>query len=88
MNYQALSKFFMWCTILSMGILILWTSLFACCADWLYEMHSHFFLIPREKFNTIIYAFIGLFKILALIFNLIPWCALLILKQKQASGRI
>jgi len=41
-------------------------------------MQSKWFPIPRETFNVVIYAFIGLFKIIFLFFNVVPYVALLI----------
>ncbi len=34
--------------------------------------------IPREIFDVVIYAFLGLFKIVFLVFNAVPYLALLI----------
>jgi hypothetical protein len=42
-------------------------------------MHSKWFPMPREMFNVVIYSFIGLFKIVFLVFNVVPWVALLII---------
>lgn len=36
--------------------------------------------MPRETFNAIIYAFIGLVKVVILVFNLVPYVALLIIR--------
>ncbi len=35
---------------------------------------------PRETFNLIFYSFLGLFKIVFLFFNLVPYVALLIVR--------
>jgi len=47
--------------------------------DWVHRMHSKWFPMPREMFNVVIYSFIGLFKIVFLVFNVVPWVALLII---------
>jgi hypothetical protein len=39
---------------------------------------SKWFPLPRETFNVGIYSFLGLFKIVFLVFNLIPYVALVI----------
>lgn len=31
--------------------------------------------MPRETFDAVLYAFIGLFKIMVLVFNLVPYLA-------------
>jgi hypothetical protein len=44
--------------------------------DWVYQIHSKWFSISRDAFNVAIYSFIGLYKILIIMFNLVPWIAL------------
>jgi len=79
MDIQTLTTFFMWCTILNYALLSL-SSLFCLCAsDWVYRIHSKWFSISREVFNVAIYSFLGLYKILVFVFNLIPYIALLII---------
>lgn len=79
MDIYALRMFFMWCTIIN-GLLLVISALFCLCgADWVYRMHSKWFPISRNAFNVAMYGFLGFFKILVLIFNLVPYLALLIL---------
>lgn len=47
--------------------------------DLMYRTQSKFFPISRETFNVAIYSFLGLFKIFFLLFNLVPYLALLIM---------
>jgi len=79
MDIATLTTFFMWCSIINGGILVLWV---ACCMivpNLVYRTQSLWFQIPRETFDVLIYAFIGLFKIVFLVFNLVPYLALLII---------
>ncbi|MFC1868301.1 DUF6868 family protein [Thermodesulfobacteriota bacterium] len=78
MDIQTLTTFFMWCTIINAGILILWTVFSMFAPDFVYRTQSRWFPIPRETFNMVIYSFIGLFKVVFLVFNLVPYVALLI----------
>jgi hypothetical protein len=78
MDIQTLTTFFMWCTILNVALLSFSSMMCICAGDWVYRMHSKWFPIPREVFNVAIYSFIGLYKILVIVFNLIPYIALLI----------
>ena len=79
MNIQMLTRFFMWCTILNVALLALSSLMCICAKDWVYQMHSKWFPISREAFNVAMYSFIGLYKILVIVFNLIPYIALLII---------
>ena len=78
MDSQTLTTFFMWCTIMNGGLLVLWSILCLSAPDLVYRTQSRWFPIPRETFNVAIYAFLGLFKVFFLIFNLVPYLALLI----------
>ncbi len=78
MDIQTLTTFFMWCTILNVALLFLSSLFCICAADWAYRMQSKLFSISRETFNVVIYSFIALYKLLVIVFILIPYIALLI----------
>ncbi|MFQ5683506.1 MAG: DUF6868 family protein [Candidatus Binatia bacterium] len=78
MDIQTLTTFFMWCTIINAGILILWIVFFVFAPDFVYRTQSTWFPIPRETFDVVLYSFLGLFKVVFLVFNLVPYVALLI----------
>ena len=69
----------MWCTIINVLLLVLSFLVCAFAGDWVYGMHSKWFPISREAFNVAIYSFLGLFKILVLVFNLVPYLACVII---------
>ena len=79
MEIQTLTTFFMWCTILNGGLLILSSLILLFAGDFVYGIHGKWFPMPRETFNVVIYAFLGLFKIFVLVFNVVPYVALLII---------
>ena len=76
MDIQTLTTFFMWCTILNVALLSLSSLMCICAGDWAYRIHSKWFSISRETFNVAIYSFLGLYKVLVFVFNLIPYIAL------------
>lgn len=78
MDLQSLTTFFMWCTIINGALLVLWATMCILAPDLVYRTQSKWFPIPRDTFNLLIYLFLGLFKIFFLVFNLIPYVALLI----------
>lgn len=79
MDIQTLTTFFMWCSIINGALLALWVTIQMAAPDLVYRTQSFWFPIPRETFNVIFYSFLGLFKLLFLIFNLVPYIALLII---------
>ena len=76
MDIETLRSFFMWCTLINGGLLMLWTVMFLAAPDLVYRTQRKFFPISKEVFNVVMYSFLGLFKILFLIFNLVPFIAL------------
>ena len=78
MDIQTLTTFFMWCTIINGALLTLWITIFMLAPDLVYRTQSKWFPIPRETFNVVFYSFLGLFKIIFLVFNVVPYVALLI----------
>jgi len=79
MDMQTLRKFFMWCTILN-GVLYIFSAMMCAFAgDWIYRVQTKWFHLPREVFSVVIYSFLGMYKIVFLVFNVVPWVALLIL---------
>lgn len=78
MDIIAVRVFLMWCTIINGVLMILSFLICAFAGDWVYQMHSKWFTIPREAFNVAIYSFIGLYKMFFWFFNLIPFIALVI----------
>ena len=80
MNIQILSVFFMWCTIINFGLLILMSLILVCAGEWIYRIHSKWFPMSRETFNVVIYSFLGLYKTIFIVFCLVPYIVLLIMK--------
>lgn len=79
MNLQTLTQFFLWCSILNGILLLLWSGAFMLAPDLVYRTQSKWFSISREHFDVIFYAFLGVFKIVFLVFNVVPLLALLII---------
>lgn len=79
MNIQDLTHFFMWCTIINGSVLLVWTCIAALAPNAVYRIQSKWFPIPRETFTVLFYTFIGAFKMLVIVFNAVPFLALLII---------
>ncbi len=78
MVIEMLIRFFMWCTILNMGFMLVSFVMVTFMGDIAYRIHTKVFPMPRETFNVVIYSSIGLYKILVFVFNIVPWIALTI----------
>lgn len=80
MDIHMLTKFFMWCTIINGSLFLFWGSMCMLAPGLVYRMQRKFFPMPRETFDVVIYSFLGAFKIIIIVFNLVPYLALLIIQ--------
>ena len=78
MNIATLTTFFMWCTIINVVILFTWTIVFAFTPDFIYRTLTKWFPMPRETFNVVHYSALAVYRILFVVFILVPFVALLI----------
>jgi len=79
MDIQTLTTFFMWCTIINGGLLIMWVLAQMAIPKLVYKTQIAFFPMDREKFNAVFYLFLGIYKIFFIVFNVVPLIALLII---------
>jgi hypothetical protein len=76
MDTILMREFFLWCSVINLGLLILGFVATAFAGDWVYEMHARWFPMPRETFNAAIYVVLGSYKAVVLVFNVVPWIVL------------
>lgn len=79
MYVSTFRQFFMWCTVINFVLLLVSAGFLMFYRDMVYGIHSRLFSIRRDTFDTIIYCFLGLYKIVWFVFNVIPWLALCII---------
>ena len=65
-----------WCTVINFGILLWWFLFFTLAHDWTYRMHSRWYNLTPDRFDTLHYAGITVFKIAIFFFNLGPYLSL------------
>lgn len=79
MDIHTLISFFMWCTIINFGVLLFLALVYMLMPNLAYRLQSRWIPISKETFDIVFYSFIGFFKAIVLVFNLVPWLALLII---------
>ncbi len=70
-----------WCTLINIVFLLWWFLFFWLAHDWLYRFHSKMVRLSLETFDAIHYAGMAVFKLGIFLFNLVPYLALLIIRQ-------
>jgi len=71
-----LTCLFMWMTIINVAALTLTSVLIMLLKDVMCRMHAKLFGIPEQTVATAAYAYLGAYKILVLVFNIVPYIAL------------
>ena len=76
MNVQFARDFLLWCVVLNYFVLLCWFVAFVFAHGWMLKLHSRWFRLSEERFDSIHYACMAMYKVGILLFNLIPYVAL------------
>lgn len=74
------------CFLGGMVLLMVWFAGFAFAGDWIYQVHSRWFQIPRQSFDAIHYAGMAVTKIAIIVLFLLPWIAIKLTEGKDRSS--
>ncbi len=81
MNVQFASDFLLGCLMVNYAILLSWFVAFRFAHAWMFRLHSRWFHISEEHFDSIHYTGMAIYKMGILLFNVTPWFVLFILKD-------
>lgn len=87
MNINVVRAFFKWCTIINGGLLIFASLSIRFAGDWTFGMHSDWIPITRDAFNGEVYLLLGFFKIIVIVFNIVPYLALVIVGRGPGGAK-
>ena len=79
MDLSWIRDFLLWCLVANYIVLLWWFGIFVFAHGWMYRLHSRWFKIPEDRFDAIHYQGMAVYKIGILLFNLVPFVALVIL---------
>ena len=82
MSSASLQQFFLWCTVINYGLLILWWVIVLLPHTWIYRLSSKGLRLTEEQFDACNFQGIVFYKLAIILFNLVPYIALRIV----ASG--
>jgi hypothetical protein len=80
MTFEATRTLLLWCTVTNYGVLLVWFLVFVFAHDWIQRIHGRWFRLSREQFDALHYAGMSIFKIGIILFNLVPFVVLSILR--------
>lgn len=79
MSLEVAKNFFMWCSIINYGLLILWFVILVVARDGLKSLTETLLRRKLEHFDTMQFAGITFFKLGIILFNIVPWIAMTII---------
>lgn len=79
MTLELIREFFLWCTVINVGLLFFTFIMFLTLHKFIFKIHGKLFHIPEDKLYPIWYKWIGYYKIGVILFNLVPYIVLLII---------
>jgi hypothetical protein len=76
MSLKTLKTFFFWMTVINFLILLISTVGVVALTQEMKVIHSHLFHVPSDALPQIYFEFLGWYKLLWMIFNLVPYISL------------
>ncbi len=81
MNIEVAKSFLLWCLVINYGVLFAWFLAFCFAHEWMFRLHSRWFLLSRERFDTAHYMGMAVYKVGVLLVNLTPYLALVLVSH-------
>ena len=83
LNIETARRIFLWCTVINYSVLLLWSAVFLFAHDWHYGLTTYWFRgVSAAQYDLVMFGGIAFFKILVILFNLVPYLALSIVKPR------
>ncbi len=80
MNIDQLTEFFKWMAIINVLFFLLSFVLVMTLNNVMGKLHGKLFNIKKENVSLMAYGYLGMFKVLIIIFILVPYISLLLIK--------
>ena len=82
MMFQFARDFLLWCAIFNYVVLLAWFAAFVFAHHWMRKLHGRWFHFSDERFDSIHYTGMAVYKIGILLFNVAPYLALCVLGSR------
>ena len=81
MNLEQLTELLKWMTIINIGLLVFSVLLIMLLKNFVAKMHSKLFGIKQDQVAIVAYSYLGIFKVLIIVFNIVPYISLLLIHR-------
>jgi hypothetical protein len=78
MSIAVVRNTLLWCTIMNYVLLVAWFLMYVFPHEWLYRIWRKWFRLSTEQFDALNFAGMSVYKMGIVLFNLVPYLALLI----------
>ena len=86
MPIDEIKAILLWCIAINYAILFIWFGAFVLAHDWMYRLHSRWFKLSVDTFDTIHYASMVAYKLGIILLNLVPLIALVARSSATAGA--
>ena len=76
MDIATLRSVLLWCGVVNYALLIVWFVMAVPARSWTLKVWGRFFRLTPEQFDLLNFAGMAFYKVLVLVFNLVPWLVL------------
>ncbi len=80
MDIDTLQDFLLWSLLVNAGIYIISLVGVLSLRRFMYKIHAKLFGVSEETANKVVYFYLAFYKLLLIVFNLVPWIAIQIIK--------
>ncbi len=76
MTVEIMLRFLGWSSVFNIVILLIWVGWIILFHDYIFKMHGKWFRLNKEDFGALHYKGLTFYKILILVFNVVPYLVL------------
>ena len=80
MNFDIITEFFMWCSIINVSIIFISVIVFSLFSNFSYKNNKNLFSGNQIEFKKVIYTILLYYKVIVIVFNIVPFLVLTIFK--------
>ena len=80
MNFDIITDFFMWCSIINVSIIFISVIVFSLFSNFSYNNNKNLFSGNEIEFKKVIYTILLYYKVIVIVFNIVPFLVLTIFK--------
>lgn len=81
MALAALTTFFGWSSLINIAMLIFSFLMLTLGKSWIIPLHARLFQMPETELPRLYLTFLGQYKLLIVVFNLVPYMALTLMRH-------